>query len=125
MRALIVSAACLALGVTGLNCLAATSHIGNWEYRDGHSFFRLELLHDGSCFLVAGGKEDAIGGQCKYTVSEPVIDIVVFEDNGKIEVVPKSQPLRFSYDASSDSISAVHNSAMVLRRIPWRQKRAD
>lgn len=105
--------------------MAAAGYIGDWEHRDGHSFFRLELQHNGSCFAVAGGKEDAIGGQCKYTVSGSTIDIVQFEENGNFEAVPTSQPLRFKYNSSSDSISSVSDNPMTLSRTQRRQKPVD
>jgi hypothetical protein len=97
----------LALALVNLSaCVATHTHTGNWEYWDGTSFFRLALEQDGACTIVAGGKQDGIGGRCRYSESNGsfcIDEISDFVGNKPPEKV--ACEIKFSYDGKADTIA--------------------
>ena len=105
-------------------CVAAHTHIGNWEYWDGTSFFRLALEQDGACTIVAGGKQDGIGGRCRYSERDGSIcidEISDFIGNASPEKV--ACEIKFSYENKTDTIEMLGQRPIRLVRTEPRQVR--
>ena len=102
-------------------CVAIHPHIGDWEYQDETSFFRLVLEQDGACIIVAGGKHDGIsdgiGGHCRYSEHNGVIcidEISDFIDNKPSEKVVCE--IKFNYENKTDTIVMQSQQAIRLVR---------
>jgi len=105
-------------------CAGVAGYVGKWEHTDGDSFFRLELERDGNCTILAGGKQDGIGGRCRYLERDGSIcieEISAFYGNAPPERVACG--LKFTYESQTDSISMEGQSRARLVRTEssWRR----
>jgi hypothetical protein len=109
----------LALALVNLSaCVTANTHVGHWEYWDGISLYRLSLEQDGGCTLVVGGKQDGIGGRCRY--SERNGSICIDEISALYGTSPPEKVacgIRFSYENTSDTIAITAPGEQPIRLV--------
>jgi hypothetical protein len=97
----------LALALVNLSaCVAASTHVGDWEYWDGVSLYRLSLEQGGNCTIVVGGKQDGIGGRCRYSERNGSICIdEIFTRHGNNPPEKVACGIKFSYENETDTMA--------------------
>jgi hypothetical protein len=104
-------------GVGATGC--ATSHVGTWEYRENHEYFRAVLNADGTCALTSdrdiGDLRGGLRTRCRYSREGDIISIIEVADLDAPGPLRKDlHPMQFRVRTEPRSLERLQGNRVTL-----------